>query len=211
MHQKENKLRANDAIQQLREAIAAHKTNQIYTAKGYQPLFSASVHAQIIIVGQAPGIHAQASGKPWNDASGTTLMSWLGVSEAQFRNENIFAHIPMDFYYPGKGKSGDLPPRKDFAPLWHKELLNLMSDVKLTILIGNYAQAYYLPTNTHRTLTETVRNYHDFLPTYFPIVHPSPLNFRWLTKNPWFKQEVVPALAHKVKQIIAHAPVQTHM
>lgn len=192
----------NDPIQQLRQAIAAHETNQAHTKMGYQPLFSASVDSKIVIVGQAPGIHAQTSSKPWADASGAKLMSWLGVSETQFRDENIFAHVPMDFYYPGKGNSGDLPPRKNFAPLWHKQLLDLMPNVQLTILIGQYAQKYYLPNNKHRTLTETVQNYKDFLPNYFPIVHPSPLNFRWHAKNPWFEEETIPALRQKINEVV---------
>lgn len=193
----------NDPIQQLRQMIAAHETNQAYSDIGYEPLFSASPNAKIVIVGQAPGVHAQTSSKPWDDASGRRLISWLGVSETQFRDENIFAHVPMDFYYPGKGTSGDLPPRKTFAPLWHEQLFNLMPEVKLTILIGRYAQTYYLPDNKHRTLTDTVKHYQDYVPQYFPIVHPSPLNFRWHTKNRWFEKDVTPVLAQMVNEIIA--------
>jgi uracil-DNA glycosylase len=155
-----------------------------------------------MIIGQAPGIKAQKSGLVWDDASGNRLMDWLGVTEDQFRDPRIFAHIPMDFYYPGKGKSGDLPPRKDFAPLWHARLVELMPNLQLTILIGSYAQKYYLP-NRQRTLTETVRNYQAYLPTYFPVVHPSPLNFRWFAKNEWFEEELVPVLRQAVAEILA--------
>ena len=182
--------------------IAEHESNEDYTARGYVPLFAASAQSKIIIVGQAPGIRAQESGLPWNDASGQRLMRWLGVSEEQFRDPALFAHIPMDFYYPGKGKSGDLPPRKAFAPLWHARLREHMPKVKLTILIGKYAQQYYLPNNVHGTLTETVRSYENFLPDYFPLVHPSPLNFRWFTRNEWFEKEVVPELQKVVSGII---------
>lgn len=170
--------------------------------QGFMPLFVASSQSKIIVIGQAPGIRAQTSGKPWDDPSGLRLMAWLGVTEAQFRDPSLFAHIPMDFYYPGKGKGGDMPPRKDFASLWHTRLMDLMPDVKLIILIGQYAQKYYLP-GKKRSLTDAVRDYRTYLPDYFPLVHPSPLNFRWHAKNEWFEKEVVPALRETVAQIIA--------
>jgi uracil-DNA glycosylase len=171
-------------------------------ADGIMPLYVASSLSKIVVIGQAPGIRAQTSGKAWDDASGLRLVEWLGVTEEQFRDPALFSLIPMDFYYPGKGKSGDLPPRKDFAPLWHKRLLDLMPNVKLVILVGHYAQHYYLH-NRAKTLTETVRHYHEYLPDYFPIVHPSPLNFRWLAKNEWFEKELLPVLRKTVAKIIA--------
>ena len=192
----------SSSFDEIRSDISEHRTNVVYRQKGYQPLFAAAPDSKIIIVGQAPGIKAQTSGVPWDDKSGQNLMRWLGVSEAQFRNTSLFAHIPMDFYYPGKGKSGDLPPRKDFADLWHKQLTDLMSEVQMTILIGRYAQKYYLKEKRLRTLTETVRSYEDYLPNYFPLVHPSPLNFRWFMKNDWFEQELVPVLQQTVAKII---------
>jgi uracil-DNA glycosylase len=138
----------------------------------------------------------------WNDASGRRLMQWLGVTENQFRDPSLFAHIPMDFYYPGKGKSGDLPPRKGFAPLWHDRFSSKMPEVKLRILIGKYAQEYYLKSRRQRNLTETVRSYKDYLPEYLPLVHPSPLNFRWFAKNAWFEDELIPNLQKIVSEII---------
>lgn len=185
----------------LRQEIIDHESNQLHTAQGFLPLFSASADSRVVIVGQAPGIKAQTSGLVWNDASGVRLMSWLGVNEVQFRDPHIFAHIPMDFYYPGKGTSGDLPPRKDFARLWHTRLLDSMPNIELTILIGAHAQQYYLP-NRERTLTETVQNYASYLPNHFPLIHPSPLNFRWFAKNPWFDTDVVPALRKRINEII---------
>ena len=192
----------SDRIEAVRQEIMAHESNAQYSAQRLAPLFVASPHAKIVIVGQAPGIRAQTSGLAWDDASGERLMKWLGVTEAQFRDPTLFAHIPMDFYYPGKGKSGDLPPRKTFAPLWHAWLLELMPEVQLTILIGSYSQKYYLPENTHRTLTDTVRNYETFLPRYFPLVHPSPLNFRWFAKNEWYEKEVIPELQRRVAEVL---------
>ena len=189
--------------QQLRDEIMRHESNAALTALGYVPLFSASPTAKIVIIGQAPGIKAQMSGKVWDDASGHRLMQWLGVSEDLFRNPAMIAHIPMDFYYPGKGRSGDLPPRKEFAALWHARILHRMPDVKMTILIGRYAQQYYLRNAKSRNLTDTVRNYTEYLPDYFPIVHPSPLNFRWLQRNRWFEDDVVSELQTHIKRIVA--------
>jgi uracil-DNA glycosylase len=187
---------------ELRREIAEHESNASYMAQGMFPLFVASHHSKIVIVGQAPGARAQTSGLAWDDASGRRLVQWLGVTEEQFRNLELFAHIPMDFYYPGKGKSGDLPPRKTFAPLWHDRFMQNMRHVELTILIGKYAQAHYLGKRTQRNLTETVRNYDAYLPEYFPLVHPSPLNFRWFAKNEWFEHELVPDLQRRVADII---------
>lgn len=189
-------------FESLRKEIAEHESNKSLRAQGYSPLFLASTRSRIVIVGQAPGIKAQTSGLAWDDASGINLMSWLGVNETQFRDTSLFAHIPMDFYYPGKGKSGDLPPRKGFAPHWHKRLMDLMPDIELVVLIGKYAQKYYMPQNKHNTLTKTVRNYQSFLPDYFPIVHPSPLNFRWFAKNKWFEEEVIPSLRKIITEIL---------
>lgn len=108
----------------------------------------------------------------------------------------------MDFYYPGKGKSGDLPPRKNFAPKWHKRLLDRLEEVELIILVGKYAQNYYLGERQKKTLTETVKAFQDYLPTYFPLVHPSPRNQIWLKRNTWFEEEVVPQLQKKVQEIL---------
>lgn len=192
-----------DDFEELRHEIANHETNATHTAQGFMPLFIASPHAKIIIIGQAPGIRAQTSGIAWDDASGLRLMRWLGVTEEQFRDPTIFAHVPMDFYYPGKSKTGDLPPRKTFAPLWHNRLMEHMPEVKLTVLIGRYAQNFYLKNTTHRNLTNTVRNYEDYLPDYFPLVHPSPLNFRWFAKNEWFEAELIPVLQKTVAEILS--------
>ncbi len=192
----------NDPIERLRREITLHKSNQLQHQLGYTPLFTGSRSARIVIIGQAPGIRAQTSGKPWDDASGARLMQWLGIGEEQFRDERVIAHMPMDFYYPGKGKSGDLPPRKTFAPLWHAKLFSLMPNIELTLLIGRYAQRYYLTDYPQLSLTATVRNYQDYLPRYFPLVHPSPLNFRWLSQNKWFEAEVVPALQHRLQSIL---------
>ena len=131
---------------------------------------------------------------PWDDKSGERLRDWLGVDEAAFYNSEIFAIVPMGFCYPGKGKSGDLPPRKECAPLWHNLLFKKMKKIELTLLIGSYAQNYYLAENKKRTLTETVRNFKEYIPKYLPLPHPSTRNNIWLKKNPWFEVEVLPYL-----------------
>ena len=159
-----------------------------------------------MVVGQAPGRVAQESGLPWNDASGAKLFEWLGVAEGQFRDPDLFALLPMDFYYPGKGATGDLPPRKDFAPRWHPPLLDLMPKIELTILIGGYAQKYYLASRVKKNLTETVHAFREYLPTTIPLVHPSPLNFRWQARNPWFATDVLPVLRTQVASALAGKP-----
>ena len=181
----------------------ADPMNAGYTDRGWQPVYSASPHSRIVIVGQAPGRVAQESGKPWNDVSGLNLRQWLNVTEEQFYDPRLFALMPMDFYYPGKGKHGDLPPRREFAEKWHSRLLDRMTEVKLMILVGVYAQKFYLAGQAKRDLTETVASYEEYLPKYFPLVHPSPLNFRWRKRNPWFAGEVIPALQRVVQEVLA--------
>ncbi len=159
-----------------------------------RPVLQGSTHSKIVIIGQAPGQKVQNSGIPWDDQSGNELRRWLGVGKEQFYDDKLFALIPMGFCYPGKGSSGDLPPRPECAPLWHQELLKKMKNVKLIILIGQYAQKYYLSDKLKTSVTETVKNYQGYLPEYIPLVHPSPRNKIWQKKNLWFEIEVIPAL-----------------
>ncbi len=191
-----------EKFEAIRIEIAHHPSNKSLLDLSYHPLFAAGEKARIIVIGQAPGVKAQTSGLAWDDASGQRLMQWMGIDEDTFRDVEKIAHIPMDFYYPGKGKSGDLPPRRTFAPLWHQRLLDLMPDVRLTLLVGQYAQKYYLGRAARSNLTQTVQNYHEYLPLYFPIVHPSPLNFRWLDKNPCFEKELLQVLKDRVKRVL---------
>ncbi|WP_308562779.1 uracil-DNA glycosylase family protein, partial [uncultured Rothia sp.] len=170
------------------------------------PVFSASPHARIVVIGQAPGRAAQESRIPWNDPSGVKLREWMGVTDEQFYDPDLISLLPMDFYYPGKGAHGDNPPRKDFAPKWHPQLLELMPNVQLILLVGAYSQKHYLDgvhaPKAQKNLTETVRAWESYLPKFLPLVHPSPLNFRWQAKNPWFEQEVVPALQKRVGEVL---------
>ena len=189
-------------LSQIKNAIMADPQNRTFTERGIEPLFAAPTSARINIVGQAPGVKAEQTRLYWNDKSGDRLREWLGVDRETFYRSDLFAVIPMDFYYPGKGKSGDLPPRKGFAEKWHPQILADLPNIELTILIGQYAQKYYLPENT-LNVTETVQNYAKFLPHILPLVHPSPRNQLWLAKNPWFEQNVVPTLQQRVKTILA--------
>ena len=187
-------------FEQLKKDIMLDVDNKVYSDKGIEPLFSAPRTAKILIIGQAPGIKAQESRIFFNDKSGVKLREWMGIDNELFYNSGLIGVVPMDFYYPGKGKSGDLPPRKNFAHKWHPRVLELMPDIRLIILVGKYAQDYYLKDEKEKNLTETVKNYKKYLPKYFPIVHPSPLNFRWQAKNPWFLEEVVPVLKKMVEE-----------
>ena len=189
------------SFEQLKEQIMQDEENLIYTEQGIEPLFWIPETAKILIIGQAPGLKAQESRKFFWDKSGERLREWLGVDEMLFYESGLFAVVPMDFYYPGKGKSGDKPPRKGFAPKWHPLVLPLLKQVECILLVGSYAQNYYLKETKKDTLTETVRSYQEYLPKYFPLVHPSPLNIRWMKKNPWF-EEVLPELKLIVKNII---------
>ena len=190
------------SMQEIIEAIKADPQNEEFTKAGIEPLFTAPKTARINIVGQAPGIKAQDTRLYWNDPSGDNLRDCLGIDRDTFYNSDKIAVIPMDFYYPGKGKSGDLPPRKGFAEKWHPLILQELPDISLTLLIGNYAQHYYLQQKSSVKLTDNVKAYKDFLPDFFPLVHPSPRNNIWQKKNPWFKEEVLPDLKKLVKEIL---------
>lgn len=166
---------------------------------GPNPVFNAHPDAKIAIIGQAPGTKVHNTGIPWNDPSGNQLRKWMNIDREQFYNPEIFAIVPMGFCYPGKGKSGDLPPRKECAPEWHKKLFDAMPNIELTLLIGQYAQQYYLGSRKMKNLTETVKNYQAYLPEFIVTPHPSPRNRFWLQKNPWFEDQVIPVLQHKIK------------
>ena len=189
------------SISKIVEELKADERNAEYTRRGIPPIFQLNKDAKILIIGQAPGRKVEESQIPFDDKSGEKLISWMGIDRETFYSDKI-AILPMDFYYPGKGKTGDLPPRKFIAEEYHRELLDELTNVEMTLLIGKYSMDYYLKGRMKRNLTETVRSYEEYLPKYFPIVHPSPLNFRWQAKNPWFMEEVMPVLAERVAKIL---------
>ena len=170
---------------------------------GANPVLRANRHARLLIVGQAPGTRVHESGIPWNDSSGIRLRHWMGVDREHFYNERRIAIVPMGFCYPGTGKAGDLPPRPECSATWHGRLLPLLENVRLTLLIGHYAQAYFLKQERAKTLTETVRQWRRYLPRYLPLPHPSPRNMLWIRKNPWFEEEVIPLLRKTVAEVLA--------
>ena len=187
----------------LYDQIAADPMNGDFANRGWLPVYSASSSSRIVLVGQAPGRIAQQTLRPWNDASGRLLRQWLNVTDEQFYDSDFFALMPIDFYYPGRGVHGDLPPRLDFARKWHPCLLAQMPNVRLTILVGSYAQKYYLDRRTNQNLAATVADFNAYLPDYFPLVHPSPLNIGWRKHNLWFESDVVPVLQTIVKEVLS--------
>ena len=169
---------------------------------GVNPVLSAHKNSKIAIVGQAPGSVVHRTGIPWDDKSGERLRQWLNIDKSIFYNPEQIALIPMGFCYPGKGKTGDLPPRIECAPQWHDPLFEQMNKLELVVLIGAYAQGYYLKEKIKKTLSETVRNYTDYLPDFFVLPHPSPRNNIWMKKNPWFEKDLIPEFKIIVKELI---------
>lgn len=152
------------------------------------------------MISQAPGRIAHEKTKAWDDPSGKRLKAWLGVNDDSFYNPDNFGILPLGFCFPGKAKTGDLPPRPECAPLWHHQVFNKLESEPLKILIGGYAQTYYL--RDKKKLTERIKNYKSYLPKAFVLPHPSPVNRFWTLKNPWFEEEVVPELQELVKSVL---------
>ena len=166
---------------------------------GPRPIVSLHQESKILVIGQAPGLAVHHSGIPWDDKSGENLRSWMNIDTHIFYDPKQIAIVPMGFCYPGKGKSGDLPPRPECAPQWHSSILKQLTNLKLTMLIGGYAQKYYLNKEAKSNLTETVRSFKEYLPKFFVLPHPSPRNNIWRAKNKWFDDEVLPRLKLEVK------------
>lgn len=188
-------------IREFKEKLREDERNKAYSKRGIDPIFQINKDSKILIIGQAPGKRVEETGILFNDKSGERLVDWLGIDMKTLHGGD-FSIIPMDFYYPGKGKSGDKAPRRFIGEEYHPYLLNELKDIKLTILIGAYSQKFYLKDDFKKNLTETVKSFEDYLPKYFPLVHPSPLNNRWMAKNPFFEKEVIPALRNLVGEII---------
>lgn len=170
---------------------------------GPRPVLRASATARILVVGQAPGLAVHRSGVPWDDPSGVRLRDWMGVDEATFRDERHIAIMPIGFCYPGRGRGGDLPPRPECAPLWFPPLLAHMPGIRLTLLIGQYAQRHVLGKRCKPTLTQTVQSWRDYAPRYWPLPHPSPRNTPWRQRQPWFERDEIPHLRARVAEVLA--------
>lgn len=192
------------ALPALLKKVRACEVCKEHLPLGCRPVLQASPEARILIVGQAPGARVHASGIPWDDASGTRLRSWMGIANATFYDESKIAIIPMGYCYPGRGLSGDLPPRKECAELWLDQLLFALPNIELTLLIGLYAQRHFLKNRCKPTLTETVRNWQEYAPRYISLPHPSPRNTPWFQRHAWFEQELLPELRIRVAAAIGN-------
>lgn len=189
-------------MEELLEQIKNCRVCEDYLKDGVNPVVAVSRKSKILIIGQAPGRIVHNTNIAWNDKSGDNLRNWLQIDKTVFYNTDKIALMPMGFCFPGTGKTGDLPPRPECAPLWHEKVLKLMPDAELVLLVGQYSQKYYLGKNVKSTLTETVQNFEDYLPYFFPLPHPSPRNNIWQAKNEWFQDVVLPQLREKVKDIL---------
>jgi uracil-DNA glycosylase len=169
---------------------------------GIRPVFQVSHSAKILIAGQAPGSKVHLSGIPFDDKSGERLRQWMGIDKATFYNSDKIAILPMGFCYPGKGKSGDLPPRIECAPQWRQQFLDQMPKIQLTLVIGSYAQQWHMKDRLQKNLTETVRQWEMYWPTLLPLPHPSPRNNIWLKKNEWFERDVVPRMRERIRALL---------
>ncbi|WP_018152351.1 uracil-DNA glycosylase family protein [Leeia oryzae] len=172
---------------------------------GPRPVLQIHEKARILIAGQAPGRKVHASGIPFDDASGDRLRAWMGISKEDFYDETKVAILPMGFCYPGTGTSGDLPPRPECATTWRQPLLQQLPDLALTLVIGQYAQAYHLPdasTSVTRTVAQTLSHSQQHPASMIALPHPSPRNNLWLRKNPWFETEVIPYLRRQVQKAL---------
>ncbi len=170
-----------------------------YLLMAPKPVVQLHPYAKILVIAQAPGLRARKSGKPFDDASGDRLRSWLGIDRDCFYDERLFAFMPMGFCYPGSEKSGDLAPCKDCAPLWHPRIIAMLNDIQLTLLVGTFAQRYYL---NEISVTTVVKKWRDYLPDYIVLPHPSWHNNAWIQNNPWFESELLVYLRRRIKDIV---------
>lgn len=190
------------ALEDLLVDIRACRICAAHLPLGPRPVLTAARGARLLIAGQAPGRKVHSSGVPWDDASGVRLRDWLGIDSETFYDPTRVAIVPIGFCYPGKAGSGDAPPRPECRATWHPRLLPLLPEIRLKVLIGQYAQAYFLGQSRPGNLTATMRQWRDFLPRYLPLPHPSPRNVAWFKANPWFEGEVLPELREQVHQVL---------
>jgi uracil-DNA glycosylase len=192
-------------LDELLVAVRACRACERALPLGPRPVLQAGASARVLVVGQAPGARVHASGIPWDDRSGERLRLWMGIDAARFYDRSLVAIVPMGFCYPGRGASGDLPPRRECAGLWHARLLACMPRIELTLLVGGYAQSHFLRDAGHVSVTSTVRGWQAHGAHVLPLPHPSPRNVAWFKANPWFDDELVPALQRRVRQLLEAA------
>ncbi len=168
---------------------------------GPKPLIAGRSSARILVIGQAPGRIAHETGIPWNDSSGERLRAWMGISSEAFYDDSITAIMPMGFCFPGAGRSGDMPPRPECAPLWHDRVVGALKNVELTVCAGMYAMKRYAP-KPYASMTEASADFREQLPSLILLPHPSGRNNIWLRKNPWFEKKAIPALRQRVREVL---------
>lgn len=187
-----------NALTELVRQVEACRVCEAHLPYPPRPVLRVSATARLLMVGQAPGMRVHQTGVPWNDPSGDRLRRWLELSREVFYDTTRIAIVPTGLCYPGKGVRGDLPPRPECAPLWHPPLRRLMPEIRLTLLIGQHAQAFYLGRRRKETMAATVRAFGEYLPKYLPLPHPSPRNLMWFRRHEWFEREVLPAARERV-------------
>jgi uracil-DNA glycosylase len=190
-------------LETLLQEVRACRICEAALPHGCRPVVRASAKARLLIVGQAPGRIVHETGIPWNDRSGDRLRDWLEIDRERFYDEKQIAIIPMGFCFPGTDSAGgDKPPRPECGPTWHPKLMPLLKNLQLTLLVGSYAQAFYLEAARKATMTETVHSFADYLPQFLPLPHPSWRNTAWIKRNPWFEKELLPELRKRVRKAL---------
>ncbi len=197
-----NKLPPKENLTALLSEISKCELCVPHLPLGPRPLLKVTSQVKVLVVGQAPGRLAHASGTPWDDKSGDRLRDWLGLSREIFYSVPELGIVPMGMCFPGTGKNGDLPPRKECATAWHERLWAQMPGLQLTLLIGKYAQQAYLPDGARLSVTAAVKAWRDYFPRWLPLPHPSPRNNLWLKSNPWFEHQVIPELQDQIRRLI---------
>ncbi len=190
------------ALDRLLEAVRACRACEANLPLGPRPVLQAGATAKVLIVGQAPGAKVHASGVPWDDRSGERLREWMGIDATVFYDRARVAIVPMGYCYPGRAISGDLPPRRECAQLWLDRLLAELPRIELTLLVGHYAQAHFLRSMGHTSVTATTRDWRVHAPRVIPLPHPSPRNVAWFKANPWFDDELLPVLRRGVHKLV---------
>lgn len=185
-------------LEALLGAVRSCRACEAHLALGPRPVLRAGATARILVVGQAPGVRVHMTGIPWDDPSGERLRAWMGVDRDVFYDESRIAIIPMGYCYPGRGKGGDMPPRRECAALWLDQLLARLPRIELTLLIGQYAQRHFLGSRRKPSLTATVKAWPEYAPQYMPVPHPSPRNQPWFKQHPWFERQLVPVLRARI-------------
>lgn len=196
-------VKVNRTLEDLLAAVRACRVCDAQLPLGPRPVVQAGATARILVVGQAPGAKAHASGVPWDDKSGERLRAWMGIDAESFHDKTRIAILPMGYCYPGRAASGDLPPRRECAELWLDRLLAKLPHIELTLLVGRYAQSHFLRGKGYVSVTASTRDWRAHAPGVIPLPHPSPRNVGWFMANPWFDDELLPVLRRSVRKLVA--------